>query len=117
MSKDKYILPETRNEAEEIIDRFLSNLPKDEPLQDFGYIMVLESFPKIEQVIFNNPATIIKWTDGTKTVVKVNPEYDRFDPEKGLALAIAKKFIGDNKSKYYNIIKGYVEQYYNDDKE
>ena len=53
----------------------------------------------IKNVIFNDPATIVFWTDGTKTVVKAYA--DDFDPEKGLAMAIAKKFLG-NQGNYYN---------------
>ena len=52
--------------------------------------------PKIEKVIYNGPATIVKWADGTKTVVKCC-EDDMFDPEKGLAMAISKKALGDLK--------------------
>ena len=47
----------------------------------------------ITNVIFNNPATIVFWSDGTKTVVKCD-ERDEFDPEKGLAMAICKKHFG-----------------------
>nr|DAO73220.1 MAG TPA: helix-turn-helix domain protein [Caudoviricetes sp.] len=50
----------------------------------------------IKDVIFNNPATIVYWVDGTKTVVKAHNE--KFDPEKGLAMAICKRFLGSNKS-------------------
>ena len=49
---------------------------------------------KMENVIFNGPATIVIWNDGSKTVVKCY-EYDKYDPEKGLAMAICKKFLGD----------------------
>ena len=59
----------------------------------------------IVKVIFNNPATIIKWTDGTKTVVKSSEE--GYDPEKGLAMAIAKKALG-NKGNYYNIFRQWL---------
>ena len=48
---------------------------------------------KIEKVIFNDPATIVFWNDGTKTVVKCQ-EDDTFDPEKGLAMCIVKKMFG-----------------------
>ena len=41
--------------------------------------------PKIKDVIYNDPATIVFWEDGTKTVVKCKNE--KFDPEKGLAMA------------------------------
>jgi len=49
--------------------------------------------PSIKKVIFNSPATIVFWADGTKTVVKVQGG-DRWDPEKGLAMAMCKKFFG-----------------------
>lgn len=39
--------------------------------------------------MFNGAATIVFWADDTKTVVKAIGE--NFDPEKGLAMAIAKK--------------------------
>lgn len=54
----------------------------------------------ITNVIFNNPATIVIWSDGTKTVVKCD-ERDEFDPEKGLAMAICKKHFGGG---FYNDI-------------
>lgn len=43
----------------------------------------------IKRVIFNPPATIVFWTDGTKTVVKAHDE--PFDQEKGIAMALVKK--------------------------
>ena len=49
---------------------------------------------KIKKVIFNDPATIILWTNGEKTVVKCS-EGDEFDREKGLAMAICKEILGD----------------------
>lgn len=62
----------------------------------------------IEKVIFNDPATIVFWNDGTKTVVKVQDD-DTFDPEKGLTMAISKKFFG-NKGNYYNEIKKWLPE-------
>lgn len=58
---------------------------------------------EILRVVFNGPATIVFWSDKTKTVVKCGKR-DKFDPEKGLAMAIVKKMFG-NKGNYYNIIK------------
>lgn len=63
----------------------------------------------IQDVIFNNPATIIKWADGTKTVVKTQ-NGETYDPEKGLAMAIAKKALG-NKGNYYNEIEKWLGKY------
>lgn len=66
-------------------------------------------FPTIENVIFNDPATIVFWSDGTKTVVKTQ-DCEEFDPEKGLAMAIAKKAFC-NKGSYYNEIKKWTDKY------
>ena len=55
---------------------------------------------KVKKVIFNPPATIVYWFDGTKTVVKAQGG-DIFDKEKGFAMACAKKFFG-NRGNYYN---------------
>ncbi len=62
--------------------------------------------PKIKKVIFNDPATIIIWSDNTKTVVKV--ENEAFDKEKGLAIAISKKALG-NKGNYYEEFKKWIK--------
>lgn len=62
----------------------------------------------IKDVIFAPPATIVYWSDGSKTVVKCS-EKDVFDPEKGLAMAIAKRF-GGNKGGYYKEIQNWVEK-------
>lgn len=47
---------------------------------------------RIKKVIFNDPATVVLWEDGTKTIVKSSDD-DIHDPEKGLAMAIAKKLL------------------------
>ena len=60
----------------------------------------------LKKVIYNDPATIAFWSDGTKTVVKAQPG-DIFDPEKGLAMVIAKKACG-NKGNYYNGFKKWL---------
>ncbi len=59
----------------------------------------------IKKVIFNDPATIVFWSDGTKTVVKANDE--AFDPEKGLAVAMSKKMFG-NEGSYYEEFKKWL---------
>lgn len=64
----------------------------------------------IKKVIFNNPATIILWKNGDKTVVKCG-EHDAYDPEKGLAMAIAKYACG-NQGNYYDIFKKYLPEDY-----
>lgn len=62
----------------------------------------------IRKVIFNDPATIVLWSDGTKTVVKCGPE-DTFDMEKGLAMAIVKKMAG-NDNRFHKVFKQYLKK-------
>ena len=64
---------------------------------------------EIKEVIFNPPATIVFWADCTKTVVQAR-EGEDFDPEKGLAMAISKKALG-NQGNYYNQFKKWTEKY------
>ena len=64
---------------------------------------------KIERVLFNAPATIVFWKDGTKTVVKAQGD-DEFDPEKGLAMAICKKALGNDRD-YYEVFLKHVGRY------
>lgn len=59
----------------------------------------------IERVIFNDPATIVIWKDGSKTVVKCTNE--AYDPEKGLAMAITKKALG-NTGSYYSVLRKWL---------
>ena len=59
----------------------------------------------IKKVKFTPPATIVFWTDNTKTVVKCSGE--DYDPEKGLAMCICKKMLG-NKGNYYEVFKKWL---------
>lgn len=62
----------------------------------------------IRKVIFNDPATVVLWSDGTKTVVKCGPE-DTYDMEKGLAMAIVKKMAG-NDNRFHKVFKQYTKK-------
>ena len=75
----------------------------EDNMKDILFTLKLE----IKKVIFNEPATIVFWSNGDKTIVKCQPG-DTFDKEKGLALAITKYFFG-NKSNYNKVIKKYTE--------
>ena len=57
----------------------------------------------IDRVIFNDPATIILWKDGSKTVVKRSDD-DIWDPEKGFCMAVIKKLYG-----HTSFIKRFME--------
>ena len=66
------------------------------------------SIMQIKDVIFNDPATIVFWADDTKTVVKCQ-DGDIYDPEKGLAMAISKKALGNNYDSY-NTFKKWLKK-------
>lgn len=65
----------------------------------------------ITNVIFNPPATVVFWSDKTKTVVKCDYEHELYDPEKGLAMAISRKMLGDNKREYYNTFLHWLKKW------
>lgn len=62
----------------------------------------------IKNVYFNDPVTVVLWKDGTKTIVRCD-ENDIYDPEKGLAMAFAKKALG-NKGNYFNQFKKWIPE-------
>ena len=63
-------------------------------------------YPEPNRVIFNDPATIVYWNDGTKTVVKCS-DNEEFSEEFGLAMSFVKKMC-PNRSKFLK----YVEKAY-----
>lgn len=62
--------------------------------------------PSIKKVYSHDPYTIVLWDDKTKTIVKAQ-DGEVYDPEKGLAMAIAKRALGNNGS-YYEVFKRYL---------
>lgn len=62
----------------------------------------------IKRVIFSDPATIVFWEDGTKTVVKTQ-DGEKYDKEKGFAMAVCKKVFG-NERDYYHVFKRWMRK-------
>ena len=66
----------------------------------FKYVLGVErrnnkpsmAMPEIDRMIFNDPATVVIWKDGKKTVVKTQ-KGEKYDPEKGLAMAVMKRVL------------------------
>lgn len=81
-------------------------------LRNYAYGMMRDTTPTIKNVIFNNPATIVFWSDGTKTVVRCQ-DGEPYDPEKGLAMAMCKKMHG-NKREYYHTFMHWLKKYKED---
>lgn len=89
------LTPSYDKDAFKTIDRILDKL-------------ITPKVPDIKRIIFNDPATIIFWADGTKTVVKAT-EGDEFNPYYGFCCAVTKKMFGNN-SKIKKILKKYGQE-------
>lgn len=64
------------------------------------------NYENIEKIIFNKPATIIIFKDGTKEVVKC---YDEdFDEEKGVAMIMLNLVFDNNKSERKRFIDKFI---------
>lgn len=62
----------------------------------------------VKKVVFNDPATVVYWIDGSKTVVK-RSEDDEWDPEKGLLLCFMKRMFG-NTGRYNDVLKEWMRE-------
>ena len=60
---------------------------------DFDDEPMMWGIPDVDRVIFSPPATIVFWTDGTKTVVKAM-EGEKYEKYAGFAMACMKKLFG-----------------------
>lgn len=98
-----------RLRAEEEKELFNKTFGRNAMIGPPRYLLYPDGFSTIVNVIFNDPATIVFWGDGTKTVVKTQ-NGEPYDPEKGLAMAIAKHYSGNNYS-YYNQFKHWLKKY------
>ena len=68
------------------------------------------TMPAIERVTFSDPATVVFWADGSKTVVKCQKEVgDTYSKETGLAMALVKKAYG-NKSSFNDIFTRWLAE-------
>ena len=79
-------------------------------IKDVKFINQLPKFDKneIKDVRYNDPATIVFWKDGTKTVVKCQKDKgDTYNPELGLAMCIIKKMC-DNKGNYNDVFNKWL---------
>lgn len=73
------------------------------------------NMPAIKKVHFSGNVTVVIFEDDSKVIVKCQ-DGETFDPEKGLAMAIAKRALGTNKSgsNYYDIFKKWLPKTKND---
>lgn len=90
------------------ISREMAMLLRHMPNTNYEYYGMNRRNVEITKVIFNDPATIVFWSDGKKTVVRTQ-NGDQFDPEKGLAMAISKRVLG-NEGSYYEEFKRWLPE-------
>ncbi len=95
---------------EEFVYKIHALVPDGEkPLSSSEFMDVIRykeiGCPCIKEVLFNPPATIVFWSDGTKTVAKCQDE--PWDAEKGLLMAITKKYVP--KKKLYSLLDSAVQ--------
>lgn len=68
---------------------------------------------EVKDILVNGPATIVFWTDGTKTVVKCGPN-DSYDAEKAVAMCFMKKALGSKSmTKIFDLAEDKVAEYDN----
>ena len=60
---------------------------------------------EISKVIYSNPATIVLWNDGVKTICRC-AEGDKYNPEMGLMSCIAKRIFG--RDQFVDVLKSWV---------
>ena len=58
----------------------------------------------VRKVVYNPPATIVLWEDGTRTVVKCDLR-DDYDPAYGFALCVMKKALGNTSRALNDMIR------------
>ena len=110
----RFYIPETLNEW---FYKIIGGTPDKNPMTKITVHHMggarYDKFPTlngnfIKRVIFSDPATIVFWEDGTKTVVKTQ-DGEEYDKEKGLAMAISKRVFG-NERDYYNVFKRWMRK-------
>lgn len=89
--------------AEDELNGHVSQTAETPFKQFVDRVVIQETQLCIDKVIFNDPATIIIWKDGTKTVVKTAPG-ETYNKWAGMALCISKKLYGD---RFHRIFREY----------
>lgn len=63
----------------------------------------------LDHVIFDGPATIVFWSDGTKTIVKCM-DGDAYAYDVGIAMATLKKIFGDQYGAYRHDVRNAIKE-------
>jgi len=82
-----YILESMGEDIEDFVDEQIS-------ITRHSLDRAIDLDKEIEKVTFNDPATVVFWKDGEKTVSKAK-NGDKFNKETGLAMAIVRRLCGN----------------------
>lgn len=87
------VTPGARNCDIGVIEKLKKEIQNasNEILKGLGVNNMVRIVPFITRCIINDPAVVLFWSDGTKTVGKCMGD-DEFNPEIGLAMAISRKY-------------------------
>lgn len=87
------VTPGARNCDIGVIEKLKKEIQSvsNEILKGIGVNHMIKNVPVITRCIINDPAVVVFWSDGTKTVGKCM-DNDEFNPEIGLAMAISRKY-------------------------
>ena len=99
-----FSFPEVYDGFEEVYDKMISDFFTPKYYKESNNNLRVKDL-EIKDVKFNDPATIVWFNDGSKTVVKCQND-ETFDKEKGLAMAIVKRLY-DNKGSFNEVFKKY----------
>ena len=71
------------------------------------FIDAFGDYVYIKKVIYNDPATIVFWSDGTKTICKCN-DGDIYNAEQGLVLCVLKKVV--TPTQVFNLLRDWLPE-------
>ncbi len=89
---------------EDIVDEIWDDIKEEYNLKENNISRNIDLNKEIEKVVFSDPATIVFWKDGTKTVTKCVTG-DTFNKETGLAMCIIRKLC--NNKHFNNVFEKY----------
>lgn len=100
MSDKPVVSSNKSNDVKSILDRWAYYVGlKQPPTPFYGGSFYDQNFNLIyiKEVIYHDPATIVFWSDGTKTTAKCQAP-DVYDPEKGVMMCTLKKLMGTERA-------------------
>lgn len=105
----------------------LTQTPLDEPMKidgpseyefedEYFFVFKNEALPKPEYILPDGLTTVVKWTDGTKTVVRLSEGCeDQYDIYMAYLAALGKKLYGST-AKLHRVVETHTVDYLNEQK-